>query len=215
MIGYLPIAAAYGIMAKATGITLLETFLFSALVFAGASQFMALNLLAVGAGAGEIVIATFLVNFRHFIMSASLTTKLSKKLRKCFPLIAFGVTDEIFSVLSFTEGKISRDYILSLQLAVYLAWLIGTILGYLAGGALPSALNECMGISLYAMFAAILIPEAKKSTKVMILAILSGFVNSFLNYWHFLSPGWNIIIAIILVSGLGVYIFNEDVSMGE
>src|SRR5690554_5485786 len=78
IVGYLPIAMAFGILSKTTGISLVESFMFSAIVFAGASQFMALNLILVGTGAGEIILTTLLVNFRHFLMSASMTERLKE-----------------------------------------------------------------------------------------------------------------------------------------
>ena len=73
IVGYLPIAMTFGILSKSSGIQLIESFMFSAIVFAGSSQFMALNMITVGAGLGEIILTTLLVNFRHFLMSASLS----------------------------------------------------------------------------------------------------------------------------------------------
>lgn len=209
-IGFIPIAIAFGILAKATGIDMITSFLFSALVFAGASQFIALNLISVGAGVGEIILTTLLVNFRHFLMSSSLATKMDEDSKKFIPLIAFGITDEIFSVASFIEGKISKDYILPLQFIAYLGWVGGTVLGYVLGSLLPNVVAESMGVSLYAMFIAILIPEAKKSTKVLSMALLSGIINSILTHFDVFPAGWNIIIAIVSVSLLGVFIFDEN-----
>lgn len=76
MIGYFSASIPFGLLAKAGGISLLEAFLFSALVFAGASQFMALNLLQAGVAAGEIILATFLVNSRHLVMSTVLAARM-------------------------------------------------------------------------------------------------------------------------------------------
>jgi len=130
VIGYVPIAMAFGILAKATGITMMDSFLFSALVYAGASQFMALNLLNAGVGIGEIIVATLLMNFRHFLMSASLSTKMRNREKKWIPLIAFGVTDETFSVASFKKQMIDKEFILPLQAVAYFSWIGGTFLGY-------------------------------------------------------------------------------------
>ena len=92
-IGYFPAAVAFGILSKTTGVTLLESFLFSAVVFAGASQFIALNLLATGMGFTGIILTTLLVNFRHFLMSAYLSTRIKETLKKYYIFLAFGVTD--------------------------------------------------------------------------------------------------------------------------
>src|SRR5699024_2561738 len=76
MLGYLPIAITYGVLANQTGLTLLEITMMSVFVFAGASQFMAVNMIAVGAGIMEIVMATFVLNFRHFVMNLSFMNRL-------------------------------------------------------------------------------------------------------------------------------------------
>lgn len=210
VIGYFPVAVAFGILAKTTGISLMESFLFSFFVFAGASQFMALNLLAVGAGVGQIILTTLLVNFRHFLMSASLTTRITKDMKKWVPLIAFGVTDEVFSVVSFKEEELTTKFILGLQLTSYPSWVIGSVVGYLVGEILPPLIRNSMGIALYAMFAALLVPETKRSRKILVMALSSGLLNSVLNYFKLLPQGWNLILSIVLISALGAVIFNEE-----
>ncbi|WP_066500431.1 AzlC family ABC transporter permease [Abyssisolibacter fermentans] len=210
VIGFVPIAMTFGILAKNADITMFHCILFSVLVFAGASQFIALNLILLGAGIGEIVLTTFLVNFRHFLMSASLTTKITKDMKKWSPFIAFGITDEVFSVASFKKGTLTKQYIISLELLAYSAWVSGTVLGYLVGGILPKIIKASMGIALYAMFVAILIPEAKKSIKPIILAGLSGIINSICIYFLTLPQGWSIVISIVLTSFIGLFLFKEE-----
>ncbi|SMB91064.1 4-azaleucine resistance probable transporter AzlC [Desulfonispora thiosulfatigenes DSM 11270] len=210
-IGFVPIAMTFGILSKNAGLSFLETTLFSALVFAGSSQFIALSLFVAGAGLGSIILTTFLVNFRHFLMSASLATKLEVKNKKWLPIISFGVTDEAFSITSFIEGKLLKEYLLPIQVISYLGWVGGTVLGYLIGGVLPEILRTSMEVALYAMFIAILVPEAKKSNKAIVLASLSGLVNFIFGKMKFLPQGWSIIFAIILVSTLGLYLFKEEV----
>jgi len=209
-IGYVPIAIAFGILSKNVGISMTDSVLFSVLVFAGASQFIALNLLFLGAGIGEIVLTTLMLNFRHFLMGASLATKITNDLKRWSPLIAFGITDEVFSVASFKKGIITKKYILSLEFLAYIAWVSGTVLGYLAGGILPDMVKSSMGVALYAMFVAILIPEAKKYNKAIILAILSGVTNTLFRYGFSMPQGWSIVISILLVSFLGVIFSNKE-----
>ncbi|GKX29607.1 autotransporter [Vallitalea longa] len=209
VIGFVPIAMTFGILAKTGEITLVESILFSALVFAGASQFIALNLLIVGAGMGEIIITTLLVNLRHMLMSASIATKLTKEIKKYSPLIAFGITDETFSVASFKEGTLTKGYMLSLEFISYLSWVGGTALGYILGGVLPDIVKASMGIALYAMFVAILIPEVKKSMRALLLACVSGCANAICKYIFNLPDGWSIVIAIVMISFLGVLLFGE------
>lgn len=210
VIGYLPIAAAFGILSKTIGISILDCFLFSAVVFAGSSQFMAINLLSVGTGFGEIILTTLLVNFRHFLMSASLAARLTHDLKKYIPFIAFSLTDETFSVASFRQGPITKEFLLPLQAVSYVAWVVGSVAGYWLGSFLPNIMQDSMAGAIYAMFAALLIPMAKKSYKVLVLALSSGLINTLLNYLHILPKGWSMIFAIVLASGIGTYLYREE-----
>lgn len=215
MIGYLPVAMAFGILSKTTGITLGESFSFSAIVFAGASQFIALNLITIGAGMGEVILTTLIVNLRHLLMSASLSAKMGDVKKSVKPIVAFGVTDEVFSVASFREGELSAAFILGAELISYTSWVIGTVGGFLLGQILPEMLRDSMGIALYAMFIALLIPEAKKSKPVLIMALLAGVVNSLLNALHVLPASWNLLIAIVSVSLGGVFLMKGEEKEGE
>lgn len=101
-IGYLPIALAFGVLARTAGLSAGEATAMSALVFAGASQFMAINLISGGASAATIILATFVVNFRHFVMSASLSRRLVLRWWEA-ALVGFGLTDETFVVNSLAR----------------------------------------------------------------------------------------------------------------
>ncbi|WP_054873828.1 AzlC family ABC transporter permease [Oxobacter pfennigii] len=210
VIGFIPIAMTFGILAKATGVTILECFMFSAMVFAGASQFMALNLLAIGAGMGEIILTTLLLNFRHFLMGASIAARLNDRMKRWIPFIAFTLTDESFSVLSFKEGEISKEFILTLQYLSYASWVGGSVLGYMLGEAIPPDIRASMGVGLYAMFAAILVPQAKKNKEAMILACMSAAINFIFSLFKIFPNGWSIMASICLVSLAGLFIFKEE-----
>ncbi|MFZ5643259.1 MAG: AzlC family ABC transporter permease [Bacillota bacterium] len=214
VIGYFPVAMAFGLLAKTVNISLLDTCLFSLVVFAGASQFMALDLIKAGIAAGDIVLATFLLNLRHLMMSGSLALRLKEIKRGWLFFIAFGITDESFSVASLKPGKLSVPFLLALQGIAYTAWACGTFTGYLVGAALPAAVQSSLGIGLYAMFTAILVPEIKKSSNVLFLAVISGIIYVVCDYFKFLPPGWSLIIAIIVASTAGLFILKDE-SKGE
>ncbi|MCF6246101.1 MAG: AzlC family ABC transporter permease [Desulfobacula sp.] len=209
-IGYVPPAIAFGILAKACEITLLECFLFSAVVFAGASQFIALNLLMTGMGPGGIILTTLLVNFRHFLMSAYLSTRIGKMSKRYVFFLAFGVTDEVFSVLSFTKRRLSKTFVFILQLSAYTGWVTGTVAGYVMGGFLPEILTKSMGIALYSLLLAILLPELKTSVKALCLTIASAGLNTFLIKLDVLPSGWNIIVCILVIASIGSFFISKQ-----
>ncbi|MBT7628932.1 MAG: AzlC family ABC transporter permease [Desulfobacula sp.] len=210
-IGYVPAAIAFGILSKGCGITLLESFLFSAVVFAGASQFIALNLLMTGMGPGGIILTTLLVNFRHFLMSAYLSTRIGKMAKRYKFMMAFGVTDEVFSVLSFQKGRLSKTFIFILEISAYAGWVTGTLAGYILGGFLPEILTKSMGVALYALLLAMLLPEIKKSVKALILTIGSGLLNTILIKLDFLPNGWTIIVCILVIALAGSFFIGDEV----
>jgi predicted branched-subunit amino acid permease len=162
-----------------------------------------------GIGAGEIVLTVFLLNFRHFLMSATISAKSSFR-KALIPLISFGITDETFAVAALKEDEISGGYIMGLNFTAYSGWVIGTVAGYIAGDFLPHDIQSSFAICLYAMFVAILIPAVRKSFIAGFIAVSAGTVNFMLGYFSPLGSGWNIIISILLVSAIGMFIFNED-----
>lgn len=214
-LGYFPVAMAFGLLAKNTGISFRDTGLFSMMVFAGASQFMALDLILANVTTGGIILATFLLNLRHMVMSASLSLKLENIKKKWLPLVAFGITDESFSVLSFHEGKLSLPFILALQSSGYFSWLGGTLVGFLVGEVLPKSLQTSLGVGLYAMFISLLAPEIKKSRDVLYLSLMSAIIYIIISYLNIFNSGWDIILGIIISAALGVLILGKDTKEGQ
>lgn len=205
-IGYFPAAVAFGILARTTGTTFWEAMLFSIVVFAGASQFIALNLLSTGMGPAGIILTTLLVNFRHFLMSAYLSTRIREKAVKFYLPMAFGVTDETFSVMSFTRKSLTRQFVLTLELTAYTGWVSGTLAGFVLGTFMPAVLTQSMGVALYALLLAILIPELKISLRALVLALASGLFNWFLVTVDVLPKGWSIVVCILVVAVAGAFV---------
>lgn len=207
--GYFPTAIAFGLLSRNTGISFRDTSLFSIVVYAGASQFMALEMIALGLSSINIIIATFLLNLRHMVMSASLSINLKDIDRKFLPIIGYGITDESFSVLSFNKDKLELPFVLGVNSA-FISWVGGTMMGYLVGEILPVSLQASLGIGLYAMFAGLIFPEIKKSRKILTVAIISIIVYLILFYSNIFREGWDLILGIIISSLLAVFLLNRQ-----
>lgn len=210
IIGYFPVAMAFGLLAKTIDISLLDSFLFSFLVFAGASQFMALDLIKAGITTGDIIFSTLLLNLRHLMMSASLAMRIKERKKALLFFIAFGITDETFAVASLKHGKLTTPFILALQGLSYCAWVSGTVVGYLVGAILPTTLQSSLGVGLYAMFAAIITPEMRKSMNVVILSIISAIIYMLISYTGLIPEGWYLVATILIASVIGVWIIKEE-----
>lgn len=197
-IGYFPVALTFGLLAKTTGLTLGETVMMSLLVFAGASQYIALSLLVQGIGMFEIILTTFIVNIRHFLMSASLNEKSEDEPVGNKMLYSFGITDETFSVAATREGPVTTGYMLGLSLVAYSSWVVNSGVGFIVGAGLPQSLQESMSVALYAMFIGLLVPSIKGSMKVLYLAAIAAAFSSIFTLADLMSTGWAIVAATLL-----------------
>lgn len=162
--GYVPVAIAFGLVCRNAGLPPHVALLFSALVFAGASQFMAVEMLALGIDGLQIIAATLAVNFRHFLMSASIASRVPQ------PVVAFGITDEVFAVASSHPGTLTPRTVLGIETMAYLAWTGGTLAGALAGEILPILLQQALGVTLYALFVSLLVPHLMRDHSVVAAA---------------------------------------------
>ncbi|MGE5449894.1 MAG: AzlC family ABC transporter permease [Methanomassiliicoccales archaeon] len=205
--GYIPIAIAFGLTANAAQVPLVIAQGMSLMVFAGASQFMAIQMIMAGAGSIQIIMATFILNLRHLLMSASLAERIEAKtsLGKR-ALIAFGITDESFAVATLRPEQLSTGFVISVNLVAFIAWNLGTAVGLLVASGLPEAVRQSLGIALYAMFIGLLIPAGMKWRPGLVIAGLAAVINSFFLWIPVLKElgtSWGIIIATIMAAGLG------------
>ncbi|WML57217.1 AzlC family ABC transporter permease [Neobacillus sp. PS2-9] len=197
-IGYFPIALTFGLLAKTSGLSIYETVLMSIIVFAGASQYISLSLIAYGTGIFEIILTTFIVNIRHFLMSTTLTEKCEEDHLLNKLLYSFGITDETFSVVATKEGTATTGFMFGVISVSYSSWVVFSGVGHLIGASLPQTLQESMSVALYAMFVGLLVPSMKKSVKVVFLAALGAVFNSIFTINQLMAQGWAIVTATLL-----------------
>jgi 4-azaleucine resistance transporter AzlC len=207
-IGYFPVALTFGLLAKTTGLSLIEATAMSIFVFAGAAQYISLSLITAGVAPILIVLNTFVVNIRHFLMTAALNEKMEPAAVWKKALYAFGITDESFAVLAIQrEERVKTSFAAGVILISYGSWVVFTSLGHLIGANLPHFLQSAMSIALYAMFVGLLVPSMRGNRKVVSLAVIAGMINSVFYFTEWLSTGWA-----ILVSTLASAIIIELIS---
>lgn len=207
-IGYFPVALTFGLLAKTTGLSLIEATAMSIFVFAGAAQYISLSLITAGVAPAVIILNTFIVNIRHFLMTASLNEKMQPDARWKKALYAFGITDESFSVLAIQkEDNLKTSFAAGVIVISYGSWVVFTALGHLIGANLPEFLQAAMSIALYAMFVGLLVPSIRGNRKVLSLAVIAAVLNSLFYFTGWLSTGWA-----ILVSTLASAIIIEMIS---
>ncbi|NLC18860.1 MAG: AzlC family ABC transporter permease [Clostridiales bacterium] len=209
--GYVPVSFTFGLMAVAGGLPAWLAFVISLTNLTSAGQFAGTNLIIAGAGYLEIALTTFVINIRYMLMSLSLTQRLEKGMTLAKRLmVAFGVTDEIFTVASMEKGKLSFPFMMGLIIGPVIGWSGGTLLGAVISTALPESLSGAMGIALYAMFIAIILPQAKKSRAVIIIVLIAVAITCMLKYFPLfksISSGFRVIIATVTGAGIGAFLF--------
>lgn len=214
ILGYLPVGFAFGVVAVKGNINPLIAVLISLSSFTGAGQFAGATLIMMGSPLIEIGITMFIINIRYILMSLSLGQKISPEisLPQRF-LIAFGITDEVFTFASLRKGEISFNYMSGMITGPYIGWCLGTFLGSFLTCFLPDRIQSAMGIALYAMFLALIIPESKKSKPAFSVIIIAVICSTFFKYIPTLSQissGYVIIISSIIASGIGAYLYPRE-----
>ncbi|REB11185.1 branched-chain amino acid ABC transporter permease [Sporosarcina sp. BI001-red] len=202
-IGYFPVALTFGLLAKTTGLSLFEATAMSIFVFAGAAQYISLSLITAGVDPFLIVMNTFIVNIRHFLMTASLNEKMQPAPKPVKAAYAFGVTDETFSVIATSkQEKVSSGHAFGVIVIAYGSWVVFTALGHVIGANLPLFLQAAMSIALYALFIALLVPSMEGNRKVVLLASVAAILHCIFYYTELLSTGWAILASTLLSSVL-------------
>lgn len=218
-LGYFPVSFTFGLMAVNGGIPVWIVILISMTNLTSAGQFAGTNLIIAGAGYVEITVTTFVINIRYMLMSLSLSQKIKQGMSNIKRwTMAFGITDETFTVAAMQKKDITFAFMTGLEVLPYIGWALGTAAGAIVCTLLPETLQNSMGIALYAMFIALVIPAAKKSKAALVVVACSIFVSSLLKWipiFSVISGGWRIIIATVIACTLGAKFFPlEDVENG-
>jgi 4-azaleucine resistance transporter AzlC len=204
VLGYLPVGMAFGVLARRAGLTTFEVGLMSLLVYAGASQFIAIEMISKGISWFPIVIATFFINLRHLLMSSTLSLYFQKNRFRTFSLLAAQLTDESFAVAMSNTSKVTNrpSYLFGLQMTSQLAWIAGSVAGALFGKLID---HKEYGIpfSLPSLFICLLIIQMNKVRHLWVMLIAGVF--SIFFKWAF-SGNWYILLTGLFASGIGMAI---------
>lgn len=178
VLGYLGIGIAAGVVGKGVGLSVPEIMLMSIFIYAGSAQFIICGMLAMHAPVAAIVVTTFLVNFRHFLMSMSVAAHFNEASILSTVGIGTLLTDESYGVLVTAlsnEKKVTVPWVNGLNITAYLSWITATALGGLLGGVLPDPEKLGMDFALTAMFLGLFVLQAgmpmKKKTRQTLLMI--------------------------------------------
>jgi len=208
LIEFLPVGILFGAMSLDTGLSPAATLGMSGLVFAGASQFLAITLLNTGATTGTIILGTFIINLRHILMSSYIASAVTKNSILHRIITGALVTDEGFALTSqriaASKDKISSWYVLGVNLSLYLQWQFSTLAGIYLGNIIPGMKNMGIEAALYALFTAIVVLSVSRRTDIL-LALLAAAIAVFLTLNGYSSSAVVTASLISSLLGLGVY----------
>ena len=210
-LGYLSVAFTFGIMAVRGGLSIAQAALISMTNVTSAGQLAGLELMISAAPLFEMALTQLVINLRYALMSLSLSQKMDSSMtvpRRMF--FAFCNTDEVFAVASGQAGTVGISYLTGLMTAPYFGWALGTLLGAAAGSLLPELILNALGVAIYGMFIAIIIPPARKSRSVRAAVILAALLACVMRYTPCLkniSGGFAVILCAVPVSAFCAKMF--------
>lgn len=210
-LGYLSVSFTFGMMAVGAGLPVWAAVLISMANVTSAGQFAGLSLLVAGAPCFEMALTQLVINLRYALMSLSLSQKLDSSVNLLDRLVvSFCNTDEIFAVASNQQGEVGKRYLYGLILIPYFGWALGTLVGAAASMFLPEFIRSALGIAIYGMFIAIIVPPAKKFRpvlKVILLAVALSCLFTWVPGLNQVSSGFVIIICAVAASAIGALLF--------
>ncbi len=213
-LGYLSVSFGFGIMAAGAGLSVFEAFMISLTNLTSAGQAQGVSVIAAGGTLLEMALVQLIINIRYALMAISLSQKLDESFT--FPkrlIAAYGITDEIFAVCSTVKGTLKAKYMYGVTLVSTVGWVLGTFLGAAAGEILPDSVTAALGIVLYGMFLAIIVPPSRKEKSILMVVIISAALSCVCRYLvPGLSGGFAVIMCALVGSAAGALFFprKED-----
>ncbi len=210
-LGYLSVSFAFGILSVRLGLSCIQAVIISITNLTSAGQAAGVDIIAAGGTLIEMALVQLIINLRYSLMALSLSQNLDKSFTFPHRLIAaYGITDEIFAVCSTNKEPIKPSYMYGLIFISALGWIGGTFIGAAAGEMLPRSITSALGIVLYAMFIAIILPPSAKHFNILIVVIFSAALSVVCKFLlPSLSSGFSIILCALISSIFGAIIFPK------
>ena len=213
-VGYFSVSFGFGAMAIAQGLSLWHAVLISATNLTSAGQFAGLTVIATAATLIEMFLTQLVINSRYGLMSLALGQKFGPNVGTGKRLLAaFFNTDEVFALGMARRGKLTTSFFVGAGTVAAIGWVGGTAMGALAGSLLPASVQTALGVLLYGMFIAIVVPQAREEKPVLCSAVLA-LVFSCLFTWmpglKEVSAGLAIVICTVAAAAICAALFPVE-----
>ncbi|MBQ8359668.1 MAG: AzlC family ABC transporter permease [Oscillospiraceae bacterium] len=210
-VGYFSVSFGFGAMAIAQGLTVWQAILISATNLTSAGQFAGLTVIAAGAAMIEMILTQLVINSRYALMSLALGQRFGPQVGTGKRLLAaFFNTDEVFA-LGMSRGKqLTASFFVGAGVVAALGWTSGTAMGAVAGSLLPESVRMALGVMLYGMFIAIVVPQAREEKPILVsvvLALVFSCLFTWVPWLNQLSAGLAIVICTVLAAAVCALLF--------
>lgn len=210
-LGYISVSFGFGISAVSKGLSPLAAVLISVTNLTSAGQVAGLDIIVTCGGLLEMALTQLTVNLRYLVMSLSLSQRLDREYPTAHRILtSFGITDEVFGVAASRSAAVAPPFMYGLILLPFLGWTLGTFLGAISGELLPESIKLALGIAIYGMFAAIIVPKAKRELGVLTAVALSAAISCAIAYipiFDFITSGFSVIICALSASAIAALFF--------
>lgn len=210
-LGYLSVSFAFGIRAVGSGLTAFQAALISLTNLTSAGQVAGVDVIAADGSLLEMAAVQLTINIRYALMAISLSQNLDKSFTLPHRLLAaYGITDEIFAVCSTSDEPIKPPYMYGIITVAALGWVSGTFIGGFAGEALPDSVTAALGIVIYGMFIAIIVPPSAKNKSILFVVIVAALLSILCRiFLPALSGGFSVIICAVGASVAAALVFPK------
>ncbi|MBR2283195.1 MAG: AzlC family ABC transporter permease [Ruminococcus sp.] len=199
-------------MAVRSGISALAASVISITNVTSAGQAAGVGIIAAGGTLIELILVQITINLRYSLMALSLSQRLDPSFTPAHRLFAaYGITDEIFAVCAAQPVPLTPWYMYGVILISVAGWVAGTATGGAAGEILPASVSSAMGIVLYGMFIAIVVPPARRNRSILVVAVSAAALSTL--FWYVftsVSQGFAVIISSAAAAAAGAVLFPRE-----
>ena len=196
--------AAFGLAATQTGLDNSSIMLMSSFVFAGASQFATLELWGAQISLIPLIVTVFFINARHLLMGASLYPWLRHlpPIKRYSILLVISDANWALSLQAFNRGESGMGLLFGGGLALWLAWVLGTGLGFYFGNVIhhPAVLGLDM---VMACFLLAMVVGGQKNLRILIIWTIAA-CSSLLAYWY-LPENSHVVVGALFGGIVGIF----------
>jgi len=209
-LGYFAVSFTFGMASAADGLNIVQAVLISLTNVTSAGQFSGIAIIAADGTYIEIALTQLVINLRYSLMSFSLAQKLDRTTPHWHRyFMAYSVTDEIFALDASLDRALSPAYHYGITSVAVPGWVLGTLVGAVSGNLLPAFVISALGVAIYGMFLAIIIPPAKQNRAVLLVVLSAmglSFLFSVVPILNKVTSGFVIIITTVAVAGIAAWL---------